>query len=102
VPRAGGVWAVGDVTARPLKQGGLAAQQADVAAGSIAAWMGGDVEPESYEPVLRGLLLTGGEPRFLRRSAVSTVPSAVSDRPMWSPAAKVAGRRLGPYLARRP
>ena len=30
-------WAVGDMTTRPLRQGGLAAQQADVAAADIAA-----------------------------------------------------------------
>ena len=99
VPGASGVWAVGDATARPLKQGGLAAQQADVAARSIAAWAGADIEPEPYEPVLRGLLLTGGEPRFLRRAAGSAVPSTASDRPLWSPAGKLAGRHIGPYLA---
>ena len=31
------VWAVGDMTTRPVKQGGLAAQQADVAAADIAS-----------------------------------------------------------------
>ena len=97
VPR---VWAVGDVTARPLKQGGLAAQQATVAARSIAAWAGADVEPVPYEPVLRGMLLTGAEPHFLRRSVASTVPSTASDRPLWSPAAKLVGEHIGPYLAR--
>jgi sulfide:quinone oxidoreductase len=102
VPGAPGVWAVGDATARPLKQGGLAAQQADVAARSIAAWAGAEVEPEPYEPVLRGVLLTGEEPRFLRRAAGSTVPSTASDRPLWSPAGKLAARRLGTYLASRP
>jgi sulfide:quinone oxidoreductase len=101
VPGVPAVWAVGDATARPLKQGGLAAQQADVAARSIAAWAGADVEPEPYEPVLRGLLLTGGEPRFLRREAGSAVPSTASDRPLWSPAGKLAGRHIGPYLALR-
>jgi sulfide:quinone oxidoreductase len=101
VPGAPRVWAVGDVTARPLKQGGLAAQQAVVAARSIAAWAGADIEPVPYEPVLRGLLLTGAEPRFLRRSAASTVPSAVSEHPLWSPAGKLAGEHIGPYLARR-
>jgi sulfide:quinone oxidoreductase len=95
------VWAVGDMTARPLKQGGLAAQQATVAARSIAAWVGAEVEPVPYEPVLRGLLLTGAEPRFLRRSAASVVPSAVSDHPLWSPVGKLAGEHIGPYLARR-
>jgi sulfide:quinone oxidoreductase len=101
VPGAAGVWAVGDATARPLKQGGLATQQADVAAQSIAAWAGVEIEPEPYEPVLRGLLLTGAEPRFLRRAVGSAAPSTASDRPLWSPAGKLAGRHLAPYLARR-
>ena len=35
------VWAVGDMTTRPLRQGGLAAQQADVAAADIAAQIAG-------------------------------------------------------------
>ena len=35
VPDAPGVWAAGDGTAFPIKQGGLAAQQADVAASAI-------------------------------------------------------------------
>ena len=90
------VWAVGDMTARPIKQGGLAAQQANVAAQSIAAWAGAAVDPQPYEPVLRGMLLTGDAPRFLRRSATSTVPSTSSDRPLWSPASKLVGPRLGP------
>jgi sulfide:quinone oxidoreductase len=96
------VWAAGDATARPLKQGGLAAQQAEVAARSIAAAAGADVEPQPYDPVLRGLLLTGESPRFLRRAPASAVPSAVSERPLWSPPGKVAGRRIGAYLAARP
>jgi hypothetical protein len=102
VPGVDGVWAAGDVTARPVKQGGLAAQQAEVAALSIAAWAGAAVEPRPYEPVLRGMLLGGETPRFLRRASMSSVPSAVSDRPLWSPAVKLAGRRVGPYLAAHP
>ena len=96
------VWAAGDVTSRPLKQGGLAVQQADVAAASIAAWAGADVEPRPYEPVLRGLLLAGTQPRYLRRSASSTVPSTSAVRPLWSLDAKIAGGRLARYLATRP
>ena len=61
---------------------------------------GADVEPVPYEPVLRGMLLTGAEPHFLRRSVASTVPSTASDRPLWSPAAKLVGEHIGPYLAR--
>jgi sulfide:quinone oxidoreductase len=65
VPDRDGVWAVGDMTTRPLKQGGLAAQQADVAAASIAARAGEAIEVAPYRPVLRGLLLTCEEPEFL-------------------------------------
>ena len=41
---APGVWAAGDATARPLKQGGLAAQQAEVAARSLAAKLGATLD----------------------------------------------------------
>src|SRR4051794_2767062 len=53
------VYACGDMTSRPLKQGGLATQQADVAASSIAAAAGAEVEAAAYRPVLRAMLLTG-------------------------------------------
>ena len=96
VDGAPAVWAAGDATARPLKQGGLAAQQADVAARSITAAHGGRVAPVAYEPALRGVLLTGGSPRFLRRSSTSAVPSA---RPLWSAPGKVADSRVARYLA---
>ena len=58
------VYAAGDITTFPVKQGGLAAQQADVAAEAIAAEAGADVTPRPFHPVLRGLLLTGKEPRY--------------------------------------
>jgi sulfide:quinone oxidoreductase len=45
-----GVWAVGDATAFPVKSGGFAAQQADVAAGDIAAAAGAEVEPRAFDP----------------------------------------------------
>ena len=96
------VWAAGDVTSRPLKQGGLAVQQADTAATSIAAWAGATIEPQPYEPVLRGLLLTGADPRYLRRAPSSTVPSASAMRPLWSLDAKIAGGRLARYLDTHP
>jgi sulfide:quinone oxidoreductase len=93
------VWAAGDATARPLKQGGLAAQQADVAARSIAADHGGHAALVPYEPALRGVLLTGGSPRFLRHSSSSSVPSAASVRPLWSAPGKVADGRVARYLS---
>ena len=60
------VWAAGDVTAGPIKQGGLAAQHADAAAESIAASLGLPVEPRPLHPVLRGILVTGQDPAYLR------------------------------------
>ena len=60
------VYAVGDMTSRPLKQGGLAAQQADVAASAIAASAGAPVRVQPYRPVLRATLLSGRAPLYLR------------------------------------
>ena len=44
------VYAVGDMTTRPLKQGGLATQQADATATALAAWAGADVRPSPTGP----------------------------------------------------
>jgi sulfide:quinone oxidoreductase len=93
------VWAVGDMTARPLKQGGLAAQQADVAAADIAAHVAGvDVAVRPYEPKLQGMLLTGGDPVYLERRPHAPPESEASDAFLWWPPHKVAGRHIGPYL----
>jgi sulfide:quinone oxidoreductase len=100
VPGVSGVYAVGDMTTRPLKQGGLATQQADVAAAAIAAAAGADVSPEAYRPVLRAMLLTGGRPRYLRH-ARGDQGVATDDAPWWPPH-KIAGRELAPYLTAHP
>jgi sulfide:quinone oxidoreductase len=94
------VWAAGDATWFPIKQGGLAAQQADVAARSIAARAGAHVPIESFQPVLRGMLITGEAPDFFRTSlAARDAGVATAGRALWWPPSKVAGRYLGPYLA---
>jgi sulfide:quinone oxidoreductase len=92
------VWAAGDATSFPLKQGGIAAQQADAAAESIAARAGAKLEPSPFRPVLRGLLLTGMSPRFLRAEGSPAV-SLVDTEPLWWPPAKIVGRYLAPFLA---
>jgi sulfide:quinone oxidoreductase len=94
------VWAAGDLTAFPVKQGGIAAQQADTAAASIAARAGAPVDPSPFKPVLRGLLLTGLTPRYLRAEA-GTGESTVDTEPLWWPPAKIVGRHLAPFLASR-
>jgi sulfide:quinone oxidoreductase len=60
------VYAAGDATAFPLKQGGIAADQAGTVAEAIAAVAGAPVTPRPFRPILRGMLLTGGAPRYLR------------------------------------
>ena len=92
------VYAAGDITQFPVKQGGIAAEQADAAATSIAADAGAPVRPRSFEPVLRGLLLTGMAPRFLR-SEHEGRSSLVDMQPLWWPPSKVVGRYLSPFLA---
>jgi NADH dehydrogenase FAD-containing subunit len=44
----------GDVTSFPVKQGGIATQQADAAAEAIAADLGAIAEAHPFRPVLRG------------------------------------------------
>jgi sulfide:quinone oxidoreductase len=106
------VFAAGDITSFPLKQGGIAAQQADAAAELIAANAGADVTPQPFRPVLRGLLLTGRQPRYLRRDVSGSEAEAsepghdplwwplasTSPEPLWWPPAKIVGRYLGPFL----
>jgi sulfide:quinone oxidoreductase len=102
VPGLDHVLAAGDITTFPVKQGGLAAQQADVAAGVIAAAAGAEVVPEPFEPVLRGLVLSSS-PLFLRTElggGRGNVSSADTE-PLWWPASKIAARHLSPYLAER-
>lgn len=97
------VYAAGDIAAYPVKQGGLAAQQADIVAEAIAAWVGAPVRATGFRPLLRGVLLTGDAPRFLRsdsgpdhrRRSIARLEA------LWWPPVKVAGRRLGPFLAAR-
>ena len=92
------VWAAGDATTVPLKQGGIATQQADAAAEAIAARAGAALEPSPFRPVLRGLLLTGMAPRFLRAEAGAR-GSMIDTEPLWWPPAKIVGRYLAPFLA---
>jgi sulfide:quinone oxidoreductase len=105
------VLAAGDVTTFPVKQGGLATQQADAAAATIAHELGAAVESRPFAPVLRGLLLTGGAPLYLRAELDPTDASRsgdarhrhlageVSSRALWWPPGKVAGRYLAPYIS---
>jgi sulfide:quinone oxidoreductase len=94
------VWAAGDAVAFPIKQGGLAAQQADAAAEAIAAAAGADLVPRPFSPVLRGMMLTGRGSAWMRQELGSGGDEGTAARrALWWPPTKIAGRYLSPYLA---
>jgi hypothetical protein len=53
--------------------------------------------------VLRGLLLTGGRPFYLRAEVGERADetSTATAEPLWWPPGKVVGRHLAPFLAER-
>jgi sulfide:quinone oxidoreductase len=95
------IFAAGDGTDFPVKQGGIAAQQADAVAEAIAKVAGAGNSPRPFTAVVRAQLLTGAKPRFLRGdvSPRATAISEASETPLWWPATKIAGAHLAPYLA---
>ena len=104
--RIGGLshaFAVGDITNFPVKQGGIATQQADAAAEAIAADLGCDVEAKPLDPVLRGILWTGSKPRYLFGwlGGGHGETSVAGERPPWpiDNPSKLIGRYLTPFLA---
>ena len=101
VPGAPGVYAAGDGTSFPVKQGGIACQQADAAAAAIAREAGAPVEPKPFHPVLRGRLMTGSRPLYMRSDVSGTAGdvSESSGHTLWWPPSKIAGDYLAPYLA---
>lgn len=103
-----GVYAAGDVTTFPVKQGGLATQQADRVAHTIAADLGAPVKELRAGHILRTRLLGGPKPVVLRteldawgRPTEATLEHV--DKHGDAASAKVLARYLTPYLeTRRP
>jgi sulfide:quinone oxidoreductase len=96
------LYAAGDVTGFPVKQGGLATQQADIAAEAIAADLGAPIEPREFDPVLRGVLWTGGESLYLEGwlTGGHGETSTMSEAPPWgTDQGKIVGRYLTEFLA---
>lgn len=96
------VYAAGDATDFPVKQGGITTQQVDAAVEAISASLGAGVSPSAFQPVLQGMLLTGVAPTYLRAAVSDELPNRgeLAADPLWWPPTKIAGRYLGPYLAR--
>jgi sulfide:quinone oxidoreductase len=100
VPGLERVWAVGDATDFPIKFGGIAAQQADVAAQSIAMIAGSGIEPQRFRPELHAVLLTGGRPLLLSADVDggTITNSRIAELATGRAPAKITSRYLTPYL----
>jgi sulfide:quinone oxidoreductase len=97
------VYAAGDMTTFPIKQGGLAAQQADRVARTIAAAAGPTSEEAQDAHVLKARLLGGERPLFLRteldpsgQPISASLEQTETDEAAGS--TRVFGRYLAPYL----
>jgi sulfide:quinone oxidoreductase len=98
-----GVYAIGDATTFPVKQGGLASQMATAAAATIAAAAGADVVPHPFRPVLRGQLLTGPRTLHLDSPIAGGAGTGTADsRAIWRPAHKVDALYLSRLLEDEP
>ncbi|HEX6664676.1 MAG TPA: FAD-dependent oxidoreductase [Gaiellaceae bacterium] len=98
------IFAAGDCTNQPLKQGGIAAQQAEAVAASIAGLAGAPVTAEPFRPELHAVLLTGETPLRLDETGASPL---LADDPEAYPEhlEKIVAPQLVRYLtrtARRP
>ncbi len=93
------VYAAGDGTNFPVKQGGIATQEADAAASDIAHRLGAAIDAEPFRPMLRGKLLTGEESLQLRTDiSGGGGEGAASLDALWWPPHKISGRYLAPWL----
>jgi sulfide:quinone oxidoreductase len=103
VPDVGPIYAAGDATEFAVKHGGIASQQADVAAQAIAARAGAAVTPARFHPVIHGMLLTDSKPLYLTAQLAGGhgFSSEITPTATWSPAGKIAAKYLAPYLDQR-
>jgi sulfide:quinone oxidoreductase len=96
----GRVFAAGDATDFPVKQGGIGAQQADTAAAGIAHLAGLAARPPPLAPVIRGTLLTGTRPLYVAARVVDGLgwQSNIYEHPPWPSQEKIVAEELGDYI----
>ena len=93
------VYGAGDGTNFPVKQGGIATQLADAAAEDIAARVGALSDPQPFDPILRGQLLTGMESLNMKHELTGGHGEGVASLDyLWWPPQKVGGRYLASWL----
>lgn len=97
-----GIYAAGDISDFPVKQGSIAAQQADAVISSIAASFGEKQAPRPFQPQLHALLLSDRASTFIRASDDGALRKRadVSDEPLWEDSEKIFSRHLSQRMQR--
>jgi sulfide:quinone oxidoreductase len=86
------IWAAGEVTSFPVRQAGIAAQQALAVAASIAAEAGVDVESLPFRPSISGLL------RSPAHAPAGTASNGSGSPTLWWPPEQLAGEHLSAHI----
>jgi sulfide:quinone oxidoreductase len=97
----GRIFAAGDATDLPVKQGGVGAQQADVAAAGIAHLAGAGPAPERLRPRIDATLFASAKPLYLSAHLIDSRgwQASFHDEPPWPAGEKVVAEELGSYLS---
>jgi sulfide:quinone oxidoreductase len=100
VPQLDRVFAAGDATDFAVKLGGIASQQADIAAQAIARLAGAPIEQQPFHPVIHGMLVGGQKPLYLTAHITGGHGSSseVNATPSSTATAKITAKYLAPYL----
>lgn len=96
------IYAAGDITDFPVKQGSIAAQQADSIVSSLASRFGRECEPRPFKPRLHAILLSDRGKTFIRApdDGGPHRGADVSDEPLWEDAEKIFSRHLSQRMRR--
>jgi sulfide:quinone oxidoreductase len=97
----GRIFAAGDATDLPVKQGGVGAQQADVAAAGIAHLAGAGPAPERLRPRIDATLFASAKPLYLSADLIDGRgwQATLHDEPPWPAGEKIVAEELGPFLS---
>ena len=94
VEDAPGVQVIGDAGGFPVKRGGIACQQADSVAASVAREMGIDAEQLPFMPAMPEWVWDGTDGWLLKERTLAEG----GDGTRWWPVPKMSGRFLAPFL----
>ncbi|MFT4049507.1 MAG: FAD-dependent oxidoreductase [Solirubrobacterales bacterium] len=102
VPGTTNVYAVGDVTNRGVKQGGLASLEADAAARAIERQLGAAADAAPLDPILEGILLTTRRRIPLRARVTADGSESLPAELPSGPSQKIHSRLLAERLRELP